>query len=70
MKEMFDKKELVSRYKEFKMKQSECSSETLNVFTEKCAEDSSSISSSRLTIYGSPFTRQERRWLARKGYKI
>ena len=71
MKEKFNKKELVERYKMLKMKQDECSSGTFSYnFKERCDDDSSSCSSLKLSTYTSPFTRQERRWLERKGYKI
>ena len=72
MKEKFNKKELVEKYKRVKMKQDECSSDTFSYnFTERCENDTSSDSYSALSkIYIPLFTRQERRWLERNGYKI
>ena len=71
MKEKFNKKELVEKYKRIKMKQDECSSGTFSYNSkERCDDDSSSCSSLKLSTYISPFTRQERRWLERNGYKI
>lgn len=72
MKEKFNKKELVEKYKRVKMKQDECSTATFSYnFTERCANDTSSDSYTELSkIYIPIFTRRERRWLERNGYKI
>ena len=72
MKERFDEKELIKRYKLYKEKQKECSSETFrtDTVTVTRSPDDTSSDFSFPIIVSEPFNRQERRWLARKGYKI